>query len=202
MSVGMRGGFNTGIGIVRIDADQRGELGLLRHDGRGIHVGLNLADPISILGFALGEEGGDVGAEAWRYGGLPAWAIRQTTEKAMVGSRVAAARQGGAGERGLVGSLGESRGGKCRAGSEGGLRESHGCGCGGLPCFRAPRFRPPASAQRSWRWRSGGVGRHMDGVGRGTGGTIRGGGGGVQPRREKETVNGCSVCVATVKSVS
>jgi hypothetical protein len=63
MSVGMRGGFNTGIGIVRIDADQRGELGLLRHDGRGIHVGLNLADPIGILGFALGEEGGDVGAE-------------------------------------------------------------------------------------------------------------------------------------------
>jgi hypothetical protein len=55
-----------GSGVVRIDAEQRSKLRLRRHDGRGVHVGLDLAGPVGVLGVAVGEEGRAVGAEARR----------------------------------------------------------------------------------------------------------------------------------------
>lgn len=55
-----------GLARVRVDAEQRCELGLLGHDARCVHVSLDLLGAVGIFGIAVGEEGGAVGAEARR----------------------------------------------------------------------------------------------------------------------------------------
>lgn len=80
-----------GLALVRIDAEQRGELGLLGHDARGVHVGLDLLGAVGVFSIAVGEEG---------------WAVRAEARR---GARSGHAADDGEGHGGIAGGGGEAR---------------------------------------------------------------------------------------------